>query len=222
MIQDLFATDWEGQLSTTELGTRNERGREIKVVYLTGLQRLARLAGIRRQECKIHSPSNTLIQAVFSATFKLTDGDEATFVGTADCGANNTSVPFLNYPTAVAESRAEARCLRKALGIRILSNEEIGFSEGVTSLEASPAGKADTQIIVAIEKLCESRNIEPVRVLEEVIEDATRAASIFQLSELTTVEAQRALSWLNEQKPKAPTAKEERDARKKELQAKKS
>lgn len=222
-MKDLFATKWEEELQADETAIRKEGGKEIKVVLLAGLQRLARMAGITRQDCVIQTPAPTMVQAIFSASFELSTGKFTTFVGTADCNASNTSGKFLYYPTAVAESRAEARCLRKALGIRMLSSEEIGFQEGVASIEAAPTGKADSAVIVAIEKLCETRNIDPVRVLEEVIEDAARSSSIFQLSELTVIEAQRALAWLNEQKttaPKAPTAKEERDARKRELQAK--
>ena len=221
-MKDLFTTDWEAELQPDETAVRKEGGKELKVVLLAGLQRLARMAGITRQECVIQTPSEKMVQAIFSTSFALTNDKYATFVGTADCNAINTTGKFLGYPTAVAESRAEARCLRKALGIRMLSSEEVGFQEGVVSIEAAPTGKADTAVIAAIEKLCETRNIDPVRVLEEVIEDATRSSSIFQLSELTVQEAQRALAWLNEQKLSVKTlsAKEERDARKKELIAK--
>ncbi|MCI0562358.1 MAG: hypothetical protein MN733_28060, partial [Nitrososphaera sp.] len=112
----------------------------------------------------------------------------------------------------------------KALGIRMLSAEEVGLRESFGSLEASPTGKADPQIIVAINKLCETRGVDAAAVLEEVIEDKERASSIFELSELTTEEAQRALAWLNEQGPKKsskqPSAKDQRDTRKAELLAK--
>jgi len=222
VTKDLFETDWELELKPEETGLRKERDVEIKVVYLAGLQRLARMAGITRQECVIQTPAPTMVQAIFSISFELSGGKFTTFVGTADCNTKNTSGKFANYPTAVAESRAEARCLRKALGIRILSNEEIGFTEGLASIEASPVGLAEPQIIAALEHLCGMRGIEPVRVLEEVIQDKARAASIFELSELTVTEAQAAIAWLNEQKPSVKTlsAKEERDVRKKELLAK--
>lgn len=228
-IKNLFTTDWEKELHSDETSLRKESGDEVKVVLLAGLQRLARLAGIVEQKVDILTPSDTLVQAVFTSSFIVDDEKPegpyiVRFVGTADASSKNTSGKFLSYPTAVAESRAEARSLRKALGIRMLSSEEIGLREGVASLEVIPGGNVDTQVVVAIEKLCESRNIDPAQVVEEVVLDKARAGSICELSELTAEEAQRALSYLNEQKTskKKLTAQEQRDQRKKELNESKS
>jgi hypothetical protein len=214
-----YGTNWETELLAHDTAVKKDGGKEMKVVFLAGLQRLAQIAGLVESDCQILTPSDQMVQAIYKAKFS----DGTSWVGTADCNSNNTKGIFLHYPTAVAESRAEARCLRKALGIRLLSSEEVGFmTEGFGSLEASPSAKADNQIIAAIQKLCETRNIDVALVLEEVIQDKNRASSIFELSELTTEEAQRALAWLNDQKPrkKPMTAKEERDARKAELQSK--
>jgi len=223
-IKDLFTTDWEAELIAGETVERSEGRDKFRVVLLAGLQRLAREAGIVGQNCVIQTPGETMVQAIFTSRFIVHNDDNThhvvDFVGTADCNKNNTSGKFASYPTAVAESRAEARCLRKALGIRMLSSEEVGFREGFSEIEASPTGKADTQLVKAIQTLCDSRKIDIVQVLEEVIE-GDRASTIFELSELTTEEAQRAMSWLNGQKPhkKEMTAQEKRDARKKELQS---
>ena len=214
-IKDLFATDWCVELESGDKATRKEGNEEIEVVLLAGLQRLARVAGIVKQACVLqtHEGKNTLVQAIFTTVFKTDDG-LVEFVGTADCNAKNISGKFAAYPTAVAESRAEARCLRKALGIRMLSSEEIGFREGASSMEAKPGGKAAASVIKAIETLCEDRGVDVVQVLEKVL-DAERAAVIFELSELSTSEAQKAMGWLNDQKPVS-----KRSARKKELEAK--
>lgn len=220
-IKNLFETDWEAELESDETATRKENNEELKVVLLAGLQRLARQAGIIRQSCVLNTPAATMVQAVFSCEFKV-DDETVIFVGTADCNTKNTTGKFANYPTAVAESRAEARCLRKALGIRMLSSEEVGLREGFSSLEAAPGGKAPSQIIRSIEKLCETRSVDVVAVIEQVVDDKERASSIFELSELTTAEAQAAMSWLNEQKPKSESTKSKRDARKAELKAKTS
>lgn len=230
-MKDLFATNWEAELTPADMATRHEGGEEMQVVLLAGLQRLARTAGLIRQDVQIITPSDSMVQAIFRVKFavepyKINEdtiyNSEVEFVGTADCSTRNTSGKFLNYPTAVAESRAEARALRKALGIKMLSSEEVGLRENFGTLEASASNKADGQLIAAIEKLCENRSIDPVRVLDEVIEDPTRSSTIFQLAELTTAEAQRAMSWLNEQKPskKVASAEEERTKRKEELKAK--
>lgn len=211
-------TDWEAELADNEIAERSENGRTIKVVLLSGLQRLAETAGIMASDCQIVTPSESMVQAIYRVEF--TDGTR--WVGTADCNKKNTTGTFLAYPTAVAESRAEARCLRKALGIRMLSSEEIGLRESFGSIEASPNSKADSQLIVAIQSLCESRGVDQVQVIEAVIKDTERASTIFELSELTTEEAQNAMAWLNEQKPstKKVSTKEKRDARKAELKAK--
>lgn len=204
----LFETDWEKELRDDERAVRKDSKGEIEVVFLAGLQRLARQAGIVNQGCVIqNTTSGNTVQAIFSTTFLLTkDCREVTFVGTADCNKSNTSGVFLDYPTAVAESRAEARCLRKALGIRALSSEEVGLREGVSSLEAAPDRKVDTQLVQVIEKLCTGRDIEIITMLEAVL-DKDRASSVMELTELTLEEAQSAMSWLNTQKPKKKVKK---------------
>jgi len=220
-MKDLFETNWEELLEEGDRATRNEGSDTIEVVLLAGLQRLARQAGIAEQSCVIQTPAPTMVQAIFTSTFRVWDAAlseylDVSFVGAADCTSKNTQGKFAHYPTAVAESRAEARSLRKALGIRMLSSEEIGFREGASSLEASPTGKAASSLVAAIVSLCESRGVEQVQVLEEVLDD-DRAATIFELSELTTKEAQAAMSWLNGQKP---ATKSKRASRKAELEAK--
>lgn len=222
-FKDLFETDWEKELEEDEIITRHENGETLEVVPLAALQRLARKAGIIGQRCQILTPSQSMVQAIFTSVFRLFDEAReeyisVEFVGTGDCNKNNTQGVFSNYPTSVAESRAEARSLRKALGIRILSSEEVGFREGVGSLEASPSAKASGSLIAAIEKLCETRGVDAVAALNAVLEDE-RASQIYELSELKTNEAQAVMTWLNEQKPKA-ASKSKRSARKAELEAK--
>jgi hypothetical protein len=216
-IKDLFATNWEDELQDDEVLARNEDGESINVVLLSGLQRLARQAGLIRQRVELRTPKDTMVQAIFTNVFHIPAEGEVEFVGTADCTKHNTQGKYLNYPTAVAESRAEARSLRKALGISMLSSEEVGLREGVGALEASPQAKVSSSMVAAIEKLCEDRNIEPVSALNAVLDDE-RASTIFELSELRTDEAQDIMAWLNEQKPKATKSK--RSARKAELEAK--
>jgi len=219
-----YGTNWEDQLQPTDIGTRKEDNREMRVVYLRGLQRLAQEAGMIRSECRLNfitkdqTGSVGIMQAVYTVEFS----DGTWWVGAADCNSANTSEKYMKYPTAVAESRAEARCLRKALNIGILSSEEIGFTDGgaIEQIAASSNKQVDTQVVKAIEKLCESRGVTNAEVLEAVL-SKDRNSSVFELGELTVDEGQKAMGWLNEQKPKAVklTATQERDARKKELRA---
>lgn len=221
-----YDTNWEEKLLPTEIDVRREGGREVRVVFLRGLQRLAQDAGLCRSNCQFNFISDAqtggnggIMQAIYTTFFD----DETSWVGAADCNGKNTEGKFLRYPTAVAESRAEARCLRKALGISMLSSEEIGFVDGgaIEQISASSNKQIDSQVIKAIEKLCESRGVSTAEVLEAILSQE-RNSTIFELSELTVEEGQKAMSWLNDQKSVAPKAKkltaaEEREARKKEL-----
>lgn len=202
--------DWESKLKSDEMGERKENGKSMQVVLLRGLQRLAEEAGILKSSCQILSPSPVLIQCIYSAEFD----DGTTWVGTADCGPSNTKAPYLNYPTAVAESRAEARCLRKALGIRILSAEEISMDVGL-GLEASPDKQIESSVITAIERLCDERGVEKIDLLNKIITDKGRVNAIYELKQLTTAEGGAAMSYLNSLPPVKKTSK--RDARKAEL-----
>lgn len=219
-----YGTNWEEQLQATDIGTRKEEGREMRVVYLRGLQRLAHDAGIVGSSCHMHfiTKEQTGTVGIMQAIYTITFSDGTEWVGAADCNAANTTGKFMAYPTAVAESRAEARCLRKALNIGLLSSEEVGFNDGgaIEQITASAGKQIDTQVVKAIEKLCESRNVTHAEVLEAVL-SKDRNSSVFELGELTVDEGQKAMSWLNDQKAKTVklTAAQERDARKKELQA---
>lgn len=191
-------TDWEAELQADELGQRKEGGKAVPIVFLRGLQRLAEEAGLVKSQAEIITPSPTMVQCIYTTIFE--DGTE--WVGTADCNAKNCDEPFRNYPTAVAESRAEARCLRKALGIRILSAEELNLEAGA-SIDASPTKPVEGNIVAAITRLCDERGVDTVALIEQVVEDKSRANSIFELKQLTTVEGQKAMSYLNSLPPKS-------------------
>lgn len=203
-------TNWETELRGDEVGTRNEHGKTIQVVLLKGLQRLAEEAEIVSSKCQILTPSPNLVQCVYTTHFS----DGTSWDGAADCSSSNTKEPFLSYPTAVAESRAEARSLKKALGIRMLAAEELNLDAGL-GLEASPTKQIESSVITAIERLCEERGVEKVDVINKIIADKSRASSIFELKQLTTAEGGAAMSYLNGLPPVKKTSK--RDARKTEL-----
>lgn len=60
--------------------------------------------------------------------FTLTASGE-TFSGAGDCTPNSGDPDYTKFAVAMAESRAEARCLKKALGITLCSWEELDHSE---------------------------------------------------------------------------------------------
>jgi len=217
-MKDIFDTDWNAELAGEDTGLRKQGSEEIQVVYLKALQRLARDAGMVSQKCDIQTPSETMVQAVFSCTFKRKDSSETvTFTGCGDCNSKNTSAPYLHFPTSVAEARAESRCLKKALGITLLTSEEIGFHESpVSNFESQPTKPIASSVVAAIEKLCESNGVEQAALLDKVVTERD-SGSIFKLADLTQAEGQAAMKYLNSLKPKKQTAKEKRDARKEEL-----
>jgi hypothetical protein len=51
------------------------------------------------------------------------------FGACADANFDNTKNPYNNYLTAVADTRAEARCLRKALRIEVIAAEEVSTDD---------------------------------------------------------------------------------------------
>lgn len=213
MSQTRKNTNWESQLNEDEIMSADGK----KVVLLKGLQRLADLAGIKTSDCNFsYIPVGKIgiIQCVYKTSFE----DGTSWVGSADVNALNTDDFFIKYPTAVAESRAEARCLRKALGIRLLAAEEIDINSGMHS-DVQPKQKIADSVVRAIQQLCDTKGIEPIEVINAVIENEERANAIFEFYQLNAEEGQRAMAFLNETKAKKSS---DREQRKKELLEKKA
>jgi hypothetical protein len=75
------------------------------------------------------------------------------FSSAADSSKQNTDALFRQYPTAIAETRAEARALRKALKIDVVSAEELS---DVAELDKAVADMAQ---IHAIESLIKRKSL---------------------------------------------------------------
>ena len=68
--------------------------------------------------------------AVYKVVIKwIMDGSERTFVDVADVSEENTDNQFLPFAMATAATRAEARCYRKMLKLRVCANEELTKEE---------------------------------------------------------------------------------------------
>lgn len=164
-----------------------------ETIRLMGLQKLARLAGITESWPEL-SAVDTDSGKVFQCVYRVRFSDGTLFAGAADSNRNSNDVePFCNYPTSVAESRAEARAIRKALGITILATEEIGF-----------AGKSriiDAQQVVAIKNLAEKAGLNIKEVLDEVLTPAA-AARISSLESLSEEQGAKLIKFLNDSRKK--------------------
>jgi len=131
-----------------------------------------------------------------SVTFTITLQDGRTFSDSADAFYSNCEQLGL-FPTAVASARAEARCLRKVLGIREHSAEELidkDAGEELAPDEGSPIKPPQTKLI---DKMLKTEDIS----LKELLEAIT-TREVFSVEELTTGEARKALRLLNDQKKK--------------------
>lgn len=87
---------------------------------------------------------------------------EATFADVADCYAGNTDADFARFPTASASTKAEVRCLRKALQLRGIAAEEKTF---VPNFESGITGKIVPEQVNFINALCRRLNVDALKFL---------------------------------------------------------
>jgi len=121
-----------------------------------------------------------------SATIqKKEDGQVVVFNGAADAGKHNLDKVYGRFPTAVAESRAEARCYRRILRLKTISAEEV-VKEYVDTSD-----NITTSQINLIELLCSRLNINKNALLTKYNCDFDT------IHKLTSVEGQELCRILN-------------------------
>jgi hypothetical protein len=205
---------WQDVLTEEDIVTNRDSGKQC--VLLRALQRLSHEAGIVESGPVTlqHVPQGSF--GVFQCIYEVKFDDGTTWRGAGDCNKQNVDGQFANYPTAVAESRAEARALKKALGITMLAAEEIDLSAGA---EVKPNQKVSSNIVSAIETLVERSGLDTLAVIEKVLPD--RADSINTLSDLTVAEGQSVMAHLNDlpKKKKVAPKASSRAAKKKAAEA---
>ena len=93
----------------------------------------------------------------------LPEGGKALEVEFSDCADvwdGNTDIEFAKYPSAMAATRAEGRCLRKALRIR-----QIAAEESNVSFEQVVNGKISPSQANFIDLICQRCNINVLRYI---------------------------------------------------------
>lgn len=95
----------------------------------------------------------------------LTSLDVRTFGGLSCCNEDISS-PYGRHPAAVAESKAEGRALRKALGLNVIAAEEM-LSGADTE---APAPKPTSKITAALKSVIEVKAEKLNLVMKELIE----------------------------------------------------
>ncbi len=211
----ILDTDWQAKLTEEDILT-DANGKQT--VPLKSLRRLSREAGIKSNKAQIQSiviNGNVLVQCIYTVEFL-----DSIWVGTGESSKQNTDAPYSSYMTAMAESRAEARCLRKALGIELTATEEISGFRAVR-----PAAKIDGGQITLINSFLLEHNLTPVDLFNEVLSKG-RPEIVVSIEDFTVAEASDAMRYLNGLRKKSKKAtksvstKDARAAKKAELEKK--
>lgn len=136
--------DYVMSLFTEDEIVETDKGKFPKV---SGLRRLAELLIGRITESGVEKYSTHLFDSATSlgradCIYRVVFGNFITFKGLASAGPTNSG-GFNLYPEALAETRAEARALRKALKLKVCGAEEL---EEVTDTAVAIDGVEKTTI----------------------------------------------------------------------------
>jgi hypothetical protein len=160
-VQEEVKPSWEDQLNDDEFIEKDGE----KFVLLRGLRRLAHEKGYKHSVVDVVKPpaSDDMI-SVIKVTYEWNDGQTDSSV--ADAGPHNCGGDFGKFPVAMAESRAEARVLRRTFNITKCSYEEISGSNS-----NAPTGLTDPQE-AGIRAIVVRKAVGEVQ-LRKIVEEAT-------------------------------------------------
>lgn len=130
--------------------------------------------------------------AAVTVTYYFKDG--TTFSGSADASYKAHDAPYNLHLTAVAESKAEARAIRRALMITKVAKEEIGEAEVVGDPDDGPI--TDTQLAY-IRKTAKRKKLSQTDVLKMI-----KREDLSDITQLTSEEARKALKAIDKKKIK--------------------
>jgi hypothetical protein len=94
------------------------------------------------------------------------DCEEFVYEGSSHCDDNNTNKPYLNHVVAVAESKSLGKCMRIALGLSILSAEEME-NEDNAMMDVGRSCLTTAQDM-AINRLGERTNINVAQLIKDI------------------------------------------------------
>lgn len=129
--------------------------------------------------------------AAVTVTYYFKDG--TSFSGSADASYKAHEAPFNLHLTAVAESKAEARAIRRALMITKVAKEEIG---GAVVGDPDTGPITDTQLNM-IRKVAKRKKLSQADVLKMV-----KRTDLTDITQLTTAEGRKAAAAVNRAKAK--------------------
>lgn len=155
-----------------------EGGKEYP--YLRGLKNLAYKyrGGVREVKSEVVKAPSVNIQekgnvpdciAAVTVTYVFADG--TSFAGSADASYKAHSAPFNLHLVAIAESKAEARAIRRAFNISQVSKEEMGTPPSEEELKEEAEKESDkisdTQIH-AIKSMASKKKVSQAELLAKL------------------------------------------------------
>lgn len=183
----------------------SEDGKEYP--YLRGLKRLAftNRGGVKEVNSRIikvpslntNGVKNETPDCIAAVTVTYVFMDGTSFSGSADASYKAHGKPYNLHLVAIAESKAEARTIRRAFNIAQVSKEEVGSN---VEEDRSQEPIQDTQL-EGIKKIAKRKKLGQRDVLRLIKRD-----DLENISELSFGEAVRALKAVNSYKPKPKPA----------------
>jgi hypothetical protein len=211
-----IATDYMSLIDQEDKA--KEKGEEFP--YLRGLKKLAYghrqgLKSVRSRIVKVPSvgvggltgkdEKPDCIAAV-TITYEFNDG--SVFEGSADASYKAHKAPYNLHLVALAESKAEARAIRRAFNISAVAKEEMGTVQNFEEEEKEEALKMEGPItdvqLQGIKRLAKRKQLRQSELLEKI--GRSEAGDI---SKLTYADGLKALKYVNKHKAKPATAEVE-------------
>ena len=192
--------DYLAELSSNEKWEENGK----VYPYLKGLKRLAHehrggIRAIRSVPVKVPSVNLTgakseVPDCIAACTVTYVFNDGTSFSGSADASYKAHKAPFNLHLLALAESKAEARAIRRAFNISQCAKEEIGGGDDDDNRDNEPIN--DTQL----EGL--KRNARRKKLSQNDVLKLIKREDLGDIKKLTQAEAIKALKAVNRFKPK--------------------
>lgn len=217
IVPDLTNEEWLEQLNEGETFNSPDNG---VCPRLKGLRRLARpyiqreysrvqLMVVPRQIVRTLNTYNAAGEIMSSSeevgahnypmasvTFSIVDTTRRQWTDSADAYYSNCN-ELGHYPTAVASARAEARVLRKMLGITALAAEELTDKQAGEELAPDDDKPIKGSQIKLVNKILQ--DLDGIYTIKEMF-DAITAREVYNVDDLTTGEARQALRLLQNKK----------------------
>lgn len=187
----------------------SEDGKEYP--YLKGLKRIAftnrgGVLSIESNVVKVPSVGTSggkgeKPDCIAAVTIRYIFKDGTSFDGSADASYKAHSAPYNLHLVAIAESKAEARAIRRAFNIAQVSKEEVGSADEFQEENRDNEPISDTQL-EGIKTIAQRKKLGRKEVCKLIGREDLEG----DLKKLTFAEGRKALKAINSYKPKPKKA----------------